>query len=294
MKELNLKNAVEPDAQPDSFWHSPGLWMISGLLVIAALANFVGTWFFFEIGVSDLTLLALCSAFGLLIAEVSLIAIWLAFGSQPLLWRICLSLGSLFTLTCLYVLGLFNLDGHTPAEIPLVTLGIAFAFVGMMCFPLGLVRWKAKRAISRKVVELDVEASQFGIRHLLTVTAVAAVLIVLGQNTFPQEDFRGGTPWLMITYFIAIYMLLSCLICLLSVATVFDQRRRWLNSVLLVGTVLIGAAIAAFILWSSFSEFSYDLSGNIFNSIAYSASLAITLVTVLTAFLVAGYKFQKS
>ena len=294
-EELDLKNAVQPHIQPESVWQSPGFWMISGLLVISALLNFLGTSFFWNLSISSLGEALLCSALGLLVGEICLIGIWLAFGSQTLLLRAGLALGSLFAMTCLYLMGLFFHDNQSlPAEVPLIILGISFALVGVLCIPLGLVRWKAKRVISRRVVEQDIESSQFGIRHLLIVTALTAVLVVLGQNSFPETEFEGDAPWVEISCFFVIYMLLSCLICLLSLATVFDQKRRLLNLFLLAGVVLVGANIAATIMFLNFSSFRYDLSGNIFNSIAYSGALALGLVAVLAAFFAAGYKFQRS
>lgn len=268
--------------------------MISGLLIFAGLANFVGTWFLWDFNHAWQEL-AICSVLGLLVGEICLIGIWLAFGSQPLMLRFFLSLGALFALTCLLIIGFYCFDEHNmPAEIPLIILGIPFVFIGMMCFPLGLVRWKTKRVISRNVAQQDIEAGQFGIRHLLIVTALTSVLLVLGQNTFPKKEFEGGAPWLEILGFISVYMLLSCLVCLLSLASVFDKGRRWLNMVLLAGACLIGPVVAAVVMWNSFSDFRNSLGESIFNSIAYSASMALGLVAVLTAFYIAGYKFQKS
>ena len=122
------------------------------------------------------------------------------------------------------------------------------------------------------------------IRHLLTVTAVAAFLVVLAQNAFPKANFEGDAPWLEILGFLTIYMLLTCLICLLSLAAVFDGNRRKLNFIFLPVVVAIGSVVASLVLSGSSHSFQNNLGDTIFNSIVYSASMAIGLVAVLAAF----------
>ena len=291
--ELN-SNAIERDASTESFWQSPGFWLICGLLVIAAMGNFIGTWLLwdFRYGWEDSLM---SSAVGLMAAEICLFGIWLALGSQTLLPRVCLSLGAMFALTCLYLVGVHSLDdGTMPGEVQLIILGIPFVLVGLICFPLGLLRWRSKGAVSRKVVDQDVETSQFGIRHLLTLTAVAAVLVVLAQNAFPKANFEGGASRLEILDFLTIYMLLTCLICLLSLAAVFDGNRRKLNFIFLPVVVAIGSVVASLVLSGSSRSFQNNLGDTIFNSIVYSASMAIGLVAVLAAFYAVGFRFRKT
>ena len=212
------------------------------------------------------------SAVGLMAAEICLFGIWLALGSQTLLPRVCLSLGAMFALTCLYLVGVHSLDdGTIPGEVQLIILGIPFVLVGLICFPLGLLRWRSKGAVSRKVVDQDVETSQFGIRHLLTLTAVAAVLVVLAQNAFPKANFEGGASRLEILDFLTIYMLLTCLICLLSLTAVFDGNRRKLNFIFLPVVVAIGSVVASLVLSGCSRSFQNNLGDTIFNSIVYSA-----------------------
>ena len=291
--ELN-SNAIERDASTESFWQSPGFWLICGLLVIAAMGNFIGTWLLwdFRYGWEDSLM---SSAVGLMAAEICLFGIWLALGSQTLLPRVCLSLGAMFALTCLYLVGVHSLDdGTMPGEVQLTILGIPFVLAGLICFPLGLLRWNSKGAVSRKVVDQDVETSQFGIRHLLTVTAVAAFLVVLAQNAFPKANFEGGASRLEILDFLTIYMLLTCLICLLSLAAVFDGNRRKLNFIFLPVVVAIGSVVASLVLSGSSRSFQNNLGDTIFNSIVYSASMAIGLVAVLAAFYAVGFRFRKT
>ena len=291
--ELN-SNAIERDASTESFWQSPGFWLICGLLVIAAMGNFIGTWLLwdFRYGWEDSLM---SSAVGLMAAEICLFGIWLALGSQTLLPRVCLSLGAMFALTCLYLVGVHSLDdGTMPGEVQLTILGIPFVLAGLICFPLGLLRWNSKGAVSRKVVDQDVETSQFGIRHLLTLTAVAAVLVVLAQNAFPNANFEGGASRLEILDFLTIYMLLTCLICLLSLAAVFDGNRRKLNFIFLPVVVAIGSVVASLVLSGSSRSFQNNLGDTIFNSIVYSASMAIGLVAVLAAFYAVGFRFRKT
>ena len=291
--ELN-SNAIERDASTESFWQSPGFWLICRLLVIAAMGNFIGTWLLwdFRYGWEDSLI---SSAVGLMAAEICLFGIWLALGSQTLLPRVCLSLGAMFALTCLYLVGVHSLDdGTMPGEVQLTILGIPFVLAGLICFPLGLLRWNSKGAVSRKVVDQDVETSQFGIRHLLTLTAVAAVLVVLAQNAFPKANFEGGASRLEILDFLTIYMLLTCLICLLSLAAVFDGNRRKLNFIFLPVGVAIGSVVASLVLSGSIRSFQNNLGDTIFNSIVYSASMAIGLVAVLAAFYAVGFRFRKT
>ena len=290
MNDELKSNAIERDAPAEPFWQSPGFWLICGLLVIAAQGNFIGTWLLWDHWEESL----MSSAVGLLAAEICLFGIWVALGSQTLLLRVCLSLGAMFALTCLYLVGVHSFNkSRMPGEVQLIILGIPFVLVGLTCFPLGLIRWRSKCVVSRKVIEQDIETSEFGIRHLLTVTAVAAVLVVLAQNAFPKANFEGGAPWLDFLRFLAIYMLLSCLICLLSLAAIFDGKRRRLNFILLIAAVAIGSVVASLIL-CSFGPFQNYLGDTIFNSIVYSGSMAIGLVTVLAAFYATGFRFRKT
>ena len=110
---------------------------------------------------------------------------------------------------------------------------------------------------------------------------------------FPKANFEGGAPWLDFLRFLAIYMLLSCLICLLSLAAIFDGKRRRLNFILLIAAVAIGSVVASLIL-CSFGPFQNYLGDTIFNSIVYSGSMAIGLVTVLAAFYATGFRFRKT
>ena len=126
------------------------------------MGNFIGTWLLwdFRYGWEDSLM---SSAAGLMAAEICLFGIWLALGSQTLLPRVCLSLGAMFALTCLYLVGVHSLDdGTMPGEVQLIILGIPFVLAALICFPLGLLRWRSKGAVSRKVVDQDVETSQFG------------------------------------------------------------------------------------------------------------------------------------
>ena len=288
-----LKKVAQSD-EPSS-WLTIGFGLIAGLFVLIALGNFLGTCWFFKISsMGSFFEVMMSSAVALLAAQVFLVAIWLTLGSQRFLLRFCLSLGTLFALICLYVAGVSYNEDSLPAEIPLIILGIASVGVGITSIPLGLLRWKGRRVISRKIVEYDAEASQFGIRHLLIATAVTAVLIPLAQGAFSNHRFEGGAPWGEILCFLAIYILLSCLLCLLSLAFIFAEHRRLMNFVLLAGVVLLGSPIAICVLAATFNVFEIGLGDSIFNSIVYSTTLSSALVSILGIFWAFGYRLQRA
>jgi len=288
-----LKKVAESD-EPSSRLRI-GFGLIVGLFVLIALGNFLGTCWFFEInGPGSFFEVMMSFAVALLAAQVFLVAIWLTLGSQRFVLRFWFSLGTLFALICLYVVGVSYNDNSLPAEIPLIVLGIASVGVVTTSIPLGLLRCKGGRVISRKIVDYDTEPSQFGIRHLLIVTAVTAVLIPLAQSAFSNPRFEGGAPWMEILCFLAVYMLLSCLVCLLSMAFVFAEKRRLMNIALLAVAVLLGSPIAACVMAASFSGFRIGLSSTIFNSIVYSTALSFALVSVLGIFRAFGYRLQRA
>ena len=194
----------------------------------------------------------------------------------------------------LYIFGLICLGPSAlPAEVPLVLFGIALATVGTVFLPLGVLRWQTQQVISRELGGKKVEASQFGIRHLFIATAVTAVLITLAQVAFSGAEFDAEAPWFEIISFIAIYMLLSCLVCLLSLALVFGEKQRLLNIGMLLSVILIGSLVAIGLLATNFQDFSSDLGEQFATSVFYCVLLSSELVAVLALFKSFGYKLQR-
>lgn len=287
-------NAQESGKRGDSVFRSPGFWLIVAFSVASAMGNALGTLFFLETRLpGEWGDLLVCSAAGFLVAQACLIAVWLTLGRQFLLVRMCLALGTLSALVCAYVLGLQHLElgrSSMPSEIPLIIAGTAFVIVGMISLPLALVRWRVRRFIGREIVCQNATA-QFEIRHLFAATAGIALLVPLAQRAFSNGDFVGGAPRRDIISFIAIYMFLSCLTCLLSVALVFDEKRRVLNFPLLAAVILLGSPIATRILSAWFGS-NFSRATN--NSIVYMTSLSAALLFVLGMFFLFGYRLQKS
>ena len=299
MEETNLQSRIRCEDKPaESVWQTPGFWLILAFFFVSVAGNFFGAIYFSQN--SSFNAWAgfdLCAAIGLLFAQACLIAIWLTLGSQHALVRICLSLGTLLALVCIYVLSLdFADSGRLPAEVSVFIAGIAFTFVGLISIPLALMRWRSRRLISRKVASSDV-ASQFGIRHLFTATAIVAVLTPLVQLTFSNsnESFLiGAPPWVEFLCFAAIYVLLSSLACLLSLAWVFDEKRRVIALALLAGVILLAPQIGTWILAVQFP--SVQNNSNVFAkyAMAYTASLSMGLVVALTIVYLFGYRLQKA
>ena len=94
--------------------------------------------------------------------------------------------------------------------------------------------------------------------------------------------------------FAAIYMLLSSLACLLSLAWVFDEKRRVIALALLAGVILLAPQIGTWVLAVQLP--SVQNNSNVFAkyAIAYTASLSMGLVVVLTIFYLFGYRLQKA
>lgn len=297
MDKTNLQSDAQfYDELSDPFWQTLGFWLILSFFVVSALGNFLIPHYCFSSSFSDRwNQFVACSAIGFLAVQACLVAIWLTLGSQHVLTRLCLSLGTLLALVCIYVLGLDSAtSGSAPVELRLLVVGIAFTFVGLISIPLALIRWRGRRFISRKIASQSV-ASQFGIRHLFTATAITALLMPLAQATFSKGDFQGGgPPWMEIIFFPAIYMLLSCLACLLSLALVFDEERRVLTFPLLAGVILLGSPIVIWVLAVQITPLQRYWGEMTSNSIAYTASLSMGLVTALTIFYLFGYRLQKT
>jgi hypothetical protein len=143
--------------------------------------------------------------FGTFFGQALLASAWVALGPLPLVWRLPLSLG---WLAALVVALAMNMSIHGPGtdEIIVVFGGAALGqwlLAQVPLWGLALGYGLRLRHVSEASRAIDRKELQFGIRQLMIVTAVVAVVLGIGRATVAWlitiEDFRSG-PVLIISF----------------------------------------------------------------------------------------------
>ena len=171
------------------------VFLLLFLFAIALAGNVLATLHYLE-SFRPVPPLHFFVAVGFLVAQPCLLSTWCALGGQRTPLRILVSMGMLAILTLVHVKVLDN-DG-APLEVALVVCGVALGIAFVLQIPLWIFR-----AITGQVIDLpsvgeqDLGDSQYGIRHLLIATTLAAVLITVAKANFPEAAISGDVPqWL--------------------------------------------------------------------------------------------------
>ncbi len=210
-----------------------------GFVAIAAIGNCLGTCFFWK--ATDPELL-LCPAIGAMLAEPCLVAVWLALGYQRVVLRIPLATGVLIGVVLAYLQTLNLLDpGNLPLEVTIFFSLVAAVIFAVLQIPFWIFRLTSGQVITSADKSGKVDASQFGIRHLMITMTVAAVIVLLVKNVIPEGSWEGNAPWKQMIGFVTPYLVGICVLALLCTALVFSQGNRWLLAAVIVGVVIAGS-----------------------------------------------------
>lgn len=283
---------TNPDSRlPQSKNRGPATGAIIALVLVAALGNVGGILFFWDIGRGPISEFMLCMGIGLLIAQPCSLAIWCALGTQNFAVRVPLTMGILFCLVFIFVGTFFVLENSAPLELPIIIVIGTFALASLVQLPLWLFRLKTGYAISRseKSIGSD-EASQFGIKHLMITTTIAAVIAAISQNVFKPSKLEGDVPWGEIIGFIVSFELFISMVTLLCVAFVYSKANR-IGVGIVLGIVVIAGPVGVRFVVNSFMRGSSP--GMLANIYGFTFSLTTAILVVLFAFYAMGYRLQR-
>lgn len=153
------------------------------------------------------------NCFGSLFAHATLASAWTAFGPAPLIWRVPLSLAWVMSLPV--AIGI-NLGVVGLQEAVLLFGSCLLGQWVLLQFPLwtlALVLGLRLRHINEGKQEPATERVQFGIRHLLIVTAIAGVLLGIGRIVVTNVSIAGEEP---VFFFLAVAAIVVTLPLLLA------------------------------------------------------------------------------
>ena len=284
---------MEPQRIGSYFSDLPSVATIAALVAMAAIGNSTATAILWDSGNEPWY----SFAWGILIAQPCLLSIWCALVRQNLILRVSISMGILFVLYCSMMLTFQLLDvpgGSIPLELILIFLGMIVALTLLIQTPLYIVRRITGYTLfipsNNGAQSNDV---QFGIKHLLIATTVAALLIVIAQATFSsQVEFQGGAPWAEIIGFIATFSVLVTLTGWLCIGAVFLSQHRVAIGALLGFVILAGPWAVHKILTRVFR--GATMSETYFNTLLFLVALVGTIVVVLTLFYAIGYRLSRA
>ena len=264
--------------------------VICTLVFIAAIFNVVWAKLVAEGQPNDLIL---CILTGIGIAEVALIATWCGLGIQKIVMRIPLSMGVLICLACIFIGVMISTDrGPVPLEVPIVYLSITIVQALLIQIPMWIFRVTTRLAIvPQGIAEIQTSDSQFGIKHLMIATSVAAILVAVVQQLFRHGEFDGDVGWIEILGFVCTLELFISLATLLCVSIVFSNRSR----------LAIGIALGSFCLLGPLSVREVlgvvdpsSRPSSLLNLYGFSLSLILTTIVFLFVFYAIGYRLSEN
>ena len=236
---------------------------------------------------------------GLLIAQPCLLSIWCALGSQKLIVRIPAAMGMLAVLTIVY-LSLLVSDG-APAEVTFVLAGCAIALTLLIQVPAWIFRASTKLTIVLPTeTKSSISSSQYGIKHLMISTAIAAIVVTVAQANAPHiSSDQSGVPWLSLILFLAFFIIVASILSFLILAVVFNQKRRLIFAILLM-VILLAAPLASLEVLRSVINASPMPGPNFqwtateaFNAFCFFFALAAGIMSVLFIFYGIGFRLLK-
>ena len=134
------------------------------------------------------------------------------------------------------------------------------------------------------------ESAQFGLRYLLTFTAIVGVLLVLVKHSLPADGLGNNMPqWRELVAVMSVFMVFSTLICLPCVWLALSDGRQfiwliWLAVAGLAGPFIVFAVVSSVV---GRPPKSADVIASIF---CFELGAAGTMLLVLMIFRSLGYR----
>ncbi len=271
----------------------PAKGAIIALVLASAIGNVGGTLFFWNTSGGPIAAFALCLALGLMVAQPCSLAVWCALGAQKFVLRIPLTMGILACLVFLYTGTLFVMENSMPLEIPIVFVASSLVLNVLIQVPLWIFRVTTGNFISPLITHQETEqGSQFGIKHLMMATAIAAVIAAVSNYVFGTGELDRGVRWVEVTGFLMAFELLVSMITLLCVALVFSNVSRVPVSILTAIVVIAGPiGVRETINAVTTGGFNHSILINIYG---FTISLTMALTVVLFAFYSMGYRMKRA
>lgn len=281
---------------------------VIGALVAAALVvNLVGPGLL--IG-NDVFVLV---AAGAIAAEACLLAIWAALGPQTVAVRLLITLPLLVLCICAYITGVrqsFSIDTtpqpfQTYAAI-VMAAELMFIWVQVPLFVFVQVPLWVARVRSGRWIDLaaspddgnDRRVIQFGLRYLLALTTVVALLLLVVRYSVGSASWDLGASsmeWLYYIATLAMYTVVSTLVCLPCVWLILDRGRDklawliWFVAATAAGPLLTAALLP--VLNGGVIRFNGD---TVIGTYCFTIGLAMTTILVLLAVRKLGYRLVGS
>jgi hypothetical protein len=120
-----------------------------------------------------------------------------------------------------------------------------------------------------------------------------SVLIPVLQSIFANLVFEGGVPWFDVISFLLSFVVLACLLCMMSLAFVFHRSGRIGMGVLLLAAAIGLPCIVIFLLERNIREFSGMGLREMVNAAGFAFGFAVTQCLVLAIFYRLGYRMRK-
>lgn len=182
-----LKIATSPDLVRSAFATMVGVFLIGNVVgtmgVIGVLDSRPGDWALVMLGVGA----------GLILGEVTLLAIWGVLSAEPLVIRLPRALALAVLIFYSWQLGILLSTEEIPVDVSLVLSGLAMLLFLVLTTPLWIARNYLRCHISA-VGRTSSAREQFTLRHILLWTAIVAGLTVLGRAIFAGYADSGGLP----------------------------------------------------------------------------------------------------
>ena len=270
----------------------PASGVIIALVLVSAIGNVIGTMILWDASDPPRTEFLVCMGIGMMMAQVCGLAVWCALGTQKVVVRVPLTMGILFCLICIYIGTVFVMDNGMPLEVPIIFFVGTFALALLVQIPLWIFRLGTGISISRSDSRQEsIEASQFGIQHLLITTTIAAMVAAAAKYLFSNGEFETNVPLHEIIPFVVTFELYISIITLLCVAFVFSGAGRILIGLLLGVVVLFGPFGVCAIVESIVAGFGPSLLANTYG---FTISLVTTLTVLMFVFDSLGFRLRHS
>jgi len=259
-------------------WHRHTI--VAGLGAVFFVSNLLGPALFWNSNGSY----GVTFAIGALVAEIILLAIWCALGTQAIKIRLPLCLGLVVVATCTYIVGLQLPDDELPFEVAIILVVAASAFFACMLAPFWGLRLYARQHIvaDHEAVSDQSRSGQFGVRYLLTMTGCVAVLLVLVKLTIPTDYARASwPPWGQFITGGLVYVVFSGCLAIPCVWLALSSQNRsfWASSLAVV--LVLGPVIASVIIQYAFGGAAADFWELVFYILSFAVGLVATTSAVL-------------
>ncbi len=131
---------------------------------------------------------------GTIASEIVLIAIWGAFASATLFWRLTMSIFALYSASCCLLIGMSAplgiVDNNLTVEFAIYFFAVCFSAFAAIFISLEILRDTLRISVaSTNAEQLKIEPgrTQFDLRRLFLITTFVPVIILLFKIVFPKE-----------------------------------------------------------------------------------------------------------